>query len=367
MAGTKIVQVVMGLTAEEVAALQNKICPEAGRLCLARYELLRAVHFAQPIGRRALAERLHLQERRVRRELALLGQRELVKIGGLGVELTPEGEATLWRLEEYVRVLRGLSRWEKELCLRFGLREAIIVPGDSDADLAVKKELARVTAEYLRKHLKDGAILAVTGGTTLAEVAAALRPAEERRDLLVLPARGGLGEEVELQANTIAAAFAKGLGGTYRLLHVPDDLDPETLQRIAGEPRVKELVELIRRADLLLHGIGVAEEMARRRGMPPEAVAELLAKGAVGEAFGYYFDEDGRLVHTTSSVGIQEKDLPGIGLVVMVGGGRSKARAARAILKSGGRHVIITDEALARQLLGKEAAAPTTRAAEGGV
>ena len=95
MAGTKIVQVVMGLTAEEVAALQNKICPEAGRLCLARYELLRAVHFAQPIGRRALADRLHLQERRVRRELSLLGQRELVRIGSLGVELTAEGEAAL--------------------------------------------------------------------------------------------------------------------------------------------------------------------------------------------------------------------------------------------------------------------------------
>ena len=98
MAGTKNVQVVTGLTGEEVAALQNKICPEAGRLCMGRYDLLRAVHFSQPIGRRALADRLHLQERRVRSELALFGKEELLSVGGLGVELTPEGETALWRL-----------------------------------------------------------------------------------------------------------------------------------------------------------------------------------------------------------------------------------------------------------------------------
>lgn len=351
-AGAKNVQVVTILTGEEVAALQHKICPEASRLCLARYDLLRAIHFSQPVGRRALAERLCLQERRIRRELTLLSQRDMLGVGSLGVMLTSAGEAALWQLEEYVRILRGFSQWELELCRRFGLQEAIVVPGDCDRDVAVKKELARVTANYLKAHLEDGSILAVTGGTTLAEVADALRPAGERRDLLVLPARGGLGEEVELQANTIAAAFAKGLGGSYRLLHVPDDLGPESLQTIAGEPKVRELVDLMRRASLLLHGIGVAEEMARRRGMAPEAIADLLDKGAVGEALGYYFGEDGHLVHTTSSVGLQNKDLPAIGKVVMAGGGRGKARAARAILLNGGRHVVIVDEAVARELLG---------------
>ncbi len=350
MAGTKNVQVVTGLTGEEVAALQNKICPEAGRLCMGRYDLLRAVHFSQPIGRRALADRLHLQERRVRSELALLGKEELLSVGGLGVELTPEGEAALWRLEEYIRILHGFSRWEEDLCRRYGLRQAIVVPGDCDQDVTVKKELARVTADYLRAHLKDGSILAVTGGTTLAEVAAALRPSDAHRDLLVLPARGGLGEEVELQANTIAAAFAKSLGGTYRLLHVPDDLGPELLQSIVAEPKVKELLDLMRRADILLHGIGVPEEMAKRRGMPPESIAALLDKGAAGEALGDYFGEDGRAVQATRSVGLRDKDLPGIGEVVMVGGGRNKARAARAILRNGGRHVVITDEAIAREL-----------------
>ena len=85
--------------------------------------------------------------------------------------------------------------------------------------------------------------------------------------------------------------------------------------------------------------------------MATPAIDALLDKGAVGEALGYYFDVEGRLVHTTSSVGLQDKDLPAIGMVIMVGGGRSKANAARAILRNGGRHVVITDEAVAKALV----------------
>ncbi|MGE5599351.1 MAG: hypothetical protein ACM3XS_08225, partial [Bacteroidota bacterium] len=59
---------------------------------------------------------------------------------------------------------------------------------------------------------------------------------------------------------------------------------------------------------------------------------------------------------------LQDKDLPAIGNVVMVGGGRSKARAARAILSSGGRHVVITDEAVAKELVSQTAIAKESEA-----
>src|SRR5690606_29219044 len=143
--------------------------------------------------------------------------------------------------------------------------------------------------------LKANDVLAVTGGSTLAEVARSLPSATPAQDIVVVPARGGLGEEVELQANTVAAAIADRLGGAYRLLHVPDDLGEEAMSTISMEPKIKALIELIRSARVVLHGIGTAEEMARRRGLAPEYVALLDEGGAVGEAFGYYFDRAGRI------------------------------------------------------------------------
>ena len=266
--------------------------------------------------------------------------------------VSPTGEYILEELKEIIREFHGLTELENELARRLDLKKVVVVPGDSDQDEAVKKEIAHATAQFLHQELRPGDVLAVTGGTTLAEVARSL-PAYggEAHDVVVVPARGGLGEEVELQANTIAAAIAKQLGATYRMLHVPDDLGEEAMSTIAMEPKIKELIELIRSARIVLHGIGTAEEMARRRGLPKEQVAILEERQAVGEAFGYYFDREGKIVFTTSSVGIRLEDLANVDLVVAVGGGRSKAEAALAVLSTQHQDVYITDEGAAREML----------------
>lgn len=336
---------------DKIIALQKKIAPEMGPIILCRYLVLRSVYHLQPIGRRALAEHLRDQERKVRNEVEFLREHEWVTMGSQGMQVTPAGEALLEELEEYTRQLQGLSFLEEKIASLYGLHKVIVVTGDSDEDEAVKKEVARVAATYLKNRLMSGSILAVTGGTTLAEVATAIRHTDRRLEVTVVPARGGLGEEMEIQANTIAAAIAKGLGASYRLLHVPDALGPETLHSILGEPKIREVLDLLHRADIVLHGIGVAKEMAQRRGMSPQEVADIVEKGAAGEAFGYYFDTQGRVVHSTSSVGLQLEELPQMGEVIAVGGGQSKAPAAAAVLACRMQDVFVTDEGLARELV----------------
>jgi central glycolytic genes regulator len=94
---------------------------------------------------------------------------------------------------------------------------------------------------------------------------------------------------VEKQANTVAANIAERLGGTYRLLHVPDDVGEDVIASLCGDPKIKEMLDLIKDSDVVLHGIGTAEEMAKRRGLGEEDLHLLREKRAVGEAFGYYF------------------------------------------------------------------------------
>ena len=111
------------------------------------------------------------------------------------------------------------------------------------------------------------------------------------------------------------------------------------------------MIALGRRADILLHGIGTAEEMARRRGFDDASIMDLIAAGAVGEAFGCYFDAQGRIVRNTTSVGLRLEDLERIPLVIAVGGGKSKAWAVMAVLSRGYCDVCITDEGVARRLM----------------
>lgn len=329
----------------------RKIAPEIAELVEKRYTILRNIYFVQPVGRRALAARLRLPERTVRNEIELLREQGLLVSNPAGMEVTVAGERILGELKEYVRELRGLSDLERRLSRLLGLQQMIIVPGDSDEDETVKKEMAKATARYLKTVLLDGEVLAVTGGTTLAEVARSFPTSVEKRDVMVVPARGGLGEEVEKQANTVAANIAQRLGGVYRLLHVPDDVGDDVIASLCSDPKIKEMLDLIKEADMVLHGIGSAKEMAKRRGLS-EADLELLRdKEAVGEAFGYYFNMQGDIVYSTSSVGLRMEDLTKIDKVVAVGGGHSKAEAALAVMSNRYQHVCITDEGAARLML----------------
>lgn len=336
---------------DKLLAIQQKIVPEIFPLILIRYQILRAVNFLQPIGRRALADQLRVQERKIRNEVDFLKEQQLLSSTMAGMEITQTGLTLLEDMADYIREIQGVTILEQEIASAFPVKEVLIVPGDVDQDETVKKDLARLTADYLNRHLNDGSVLAVSGGTTLAEVASVLAASAAKREIIIVPARGGLGEEVEIQANTVVANIAKGLGASYRLLHVPDDLGENSIQSITKEPKIKEILELLRRADMVLHGIGLAEEMARRRGMSPEQIAELVKRGAVGEAFGYYFAVDGSVVHSTSSVGLQLSELKMINQVIAVAGGRSKAAAVHAVLSNSPRNTLIIDEGVATGLL----------------
>ena len=80
---------------------------------------------------------------------------------------------------------------------------------------------------------------------------------------IVVPARGGLGDKVENQANTIATVLAGRLKAKYRQLYVPDSVSGEILNSILAEdPGVKAVVEIIKSADILVHGMLLSFLMA---------------------------------------------------------------------------------------------------------
>lgn len=335
----------------EIITLQQKIAPELIELVERRYTILRHVSFSQPIGRRSLAQELKLGERIVRTELDFLKKQGLIEGDSSGVKLTQEGEHVILRLSEFIRHLRGLTDLEKSIGERFGLGYVTVVPGNSDEDESVKKELGRAASRYLLEILRGGSVIAVTGGTTVGEVANAVPVSNTPHNVLVVPARGGLGGEVEIQANSIAARIAKRLMASYRLLHVPDYIGKDAMNSLSKDPHIKEITKIIKTANILIHGIGNAAELSVSRRDSSAETKNLIKAGAVGEAFGHYFAEDGRTVKTIHSLGIRLDDLKNISHVIGVAGGKKKAAAILAVLSNGYETALITDEAAARGLL----------------
>ncbi|MGI6605519.1 MAG: sugar-binding transcriptional regulator [Peptococcia bacterium] len=327
--------------------LLKRVAPEISGLLEKRYDILRVVRHNQPIGRRLLSEQLAIGERVVRGEVEFLKNRQLLTSDAAGVSLTEECEKLLPELAGLVHEFRGLAFLENFLQNKIGLTKVCIVPGDLDEQSMNMRELGKAAGKYLVQIVEDNWVIAVSGGTTMAEVARQIPPTHGKRGILVVPARGGLGEVVEIQSNTIAARIARGLGGNYRLLYVPDAISEEALENFVHDHKILETINLAKKANLLLHGIGVAKMMAARRELDWQSLLLRARKLPVGEAFGYYFAEDGSVAVTAPTVGPRLEELSQFKQVVAVAGGKSKARAILAVLKAGFIKTLITDEGAA--------------------
>lgn len=334
---------------ENILRLHRKIAPEIIAVVEERYMILRHIQYSQPIGRRALASLLGTGERIVRAEVDFLKDAGLVEFSPLGMTITEDGKDILEELAEYIRLLHGLTSLELELSAKLGIGNVVIIPGDSDVDATARRELGRAAANVVSQYLGEKRTIAVSGGSTMAGVAGALSFAAP--EMLVVPARGGLGEQVEYQANTIAAVMAGKLGGKYRLLHIPDGVSDEALEVILNsDAKIRSIADTIRHADILIHGIGQAERMALRRSVSSRVIDEIQRRGAVGEALGDYCTLSGEIVYSTGSIGLRLNDLAGIGQIIAVAGGAKKARAIVAVAHAGGQDVLVTDEAAARAI-----------------
>lgn len=333
-------------------AIMERFAPEAVEIMVSRYEILRHVLYNQPIGRRQLTKNMGSTERLVRSELDLLKSKGAIKSTVAGIYLTDFGYEMLRDIETLVPGLLHIKILADKIKSRFNLREVIIVPGDSNKDSYAQEDLGRAAAELLHSALFPGCIVAVTGGSTLAGMAKSMRSGvDQAEDICLVPARGGLGENVETQAGNIAAKIAQKIGAQYRLLHIPDNLEQSTAEALKKDIHVTEVLKIIKSARILVHGIGPADEMAGRRGLSVEEKKFLKENGAQGEALRYYFNQMGKIIFEIPGIGLELDDIGHIDTIIAVAGGSNKAEAIAAVLRSGFDHILITDEGAAQKII----------------
>jgi central glycolytic genes regulator len=331
--------------------IQKQLLPDLLDTMKKRYTILHHVMVSGSVGRRTLANSLGMTERVLRGEVDFLKTQGLLEVDATGMRVSEAGRRLVESMQPLVQEAFGLADLEERLRSHFQIKQVVVVPGDSDVSPYAKIELGRAGAAMLRKYAGKDDVIAVAGGSTMAEVANHLTSAVPMKGSWFVPARGGLGESVELQANTIASTMAKKTGAQYRLLHVPDHLGEEAYQSLMQDPNIVEIIEVIRSARIVVHGIGDAMVMARRRKVDQATIRSLVEDGALAEAFGYYFDRRGQVVHKMPTIGLRLEDIQQTEVVIGVAGGKSKGEAIASVLRFGHEDVLVTDEAAAHEIL----------------
>jgi len=247
---------------------------------------------------------------------------------------------------------------EDELARRFRLKSCSVAPslGPAPADLfaAIGAAAARFLHHFLGQHPEG--VIGIGKGRSLVALVQHLPPLN-LPGLKLIAVSGSLNRNLAANPLDVVLRLAERTGGQGYFLPVPYlAASAEEKAVLMAQKSVEALLEIGRGADLALVGIGSLEADAHTRqvGLLSEAEArELQAAGAVGDLLGRFIDASGRAVDAKANrlgMGLGPDDLTGR-RVAAIAGGKPKARAILAALRTGILSDLIIDEAAASAIL----------------
>lgn len=273
------------------------------------------------------------------------------KVGRLLVQARDQGFVRI----EIVHPSARRFSLERELCARYGLTDAVVVPVlDSD----VQARVAQAAADYLTTFRPVPRTLGVSWGRTLQAVATRLRPGWA---VGVNPVQ--INGSVSSTRQATAAAdtagiFARKAQGTATLLPSPAIFEQAATRRaIEADRSVQSVLALARTASAYLFSAGVVDTSSVHVDsgyLTAENVASLAERGAVGDVVGRFITADGSVADdelNARTLGITLDELRAAHTSIAVIAGEAKHAICRAVVSSGLCTILITDEASAHMLL----------------
>ncbi|UXT99684.1 sugar-binding transcriptional regulator [Agrobacterium tumefaciens] len=300
------------------------------------------LHFIEGVKQSEIAERLNLSHTKVNRMIAAGRKAGMVKI-------------------TIASPYQRLVDLESEITRRFGLRQSVVTPTVSDNPETALQMVGRVAANHLLETIRDGDVIAITGGKAVSAVVDNLQ-AERRFDVRVVPLTGGVQGKHYTDVNHLATQLAEKLGGSASLVHAPlfaeDEEQRDLLMNVAS---IREVFDLARQAQVALVGIGSVEAPGSGYyDLLPDAARggqALVDAGIAGEFLAHLTMADGRLARidlNSRVVALDPGQLARCPNIIGVAAGAIKAGPVAATLA--GRYLtsLVVDEAIAGYLLDHE-------------
>jgi DNA-binding transcriptional regulator LsrR (DeoR family) len=247
---------------------------------------------------------------------------------------------------------------EKRLTAIGGLAGSIVAPtvvGSPDTTL---RQVGRAAANQLLESLRDGDVIAITGGKAVSAVVENMQP-ERRFDVTVVPLTGGVQGKFYTDVNHLASGLAERLGGRAMLVHAPLFAESREQRDMLMEmASIREVFDLARKAAIALVGVGsiVAPGSSYYDLHPlPNLEREELVRGGVrGEFLAHLIREDGTVAdHPLNSrlVALGPAELGKCPRTIGVAAGAEKVLPIRAVLNGGFLDTLIVDEETAGAVL----------------
>lgn len=244
-----------------------------------------------------------------------------------------------------------------ELCARFGLTAAYVVPDEGTTTEDQFTRVVRGAALWLPDLLSPGDHLGVAWGRTVFDLAEAL---EQHRidDMTVLQLVGSMATPYGFTAEACSTRLAQRLGARCLNLHAPAILSSvELAHALRAEPIIARQLAEIEKLDKLLFSVGTVlpDSHIMSAGLATmEDLDHYARHGATGVICGRFVDDRGRAIPGPMQdrmIGIPLERLTGLPMGVLVTPGHDKVAATMAAIRGGYVTHLVTGATVAEALL----------------
>ena len=254
------------------------------------------------------------------------------------------------------REISELAGLEIETQKRFGVAEVIVAPL-SEAGGDARAVIAAAAGEFLSRLLRPDMKIGLGWGETLSRMLGFLEEKAVPR-LSVVSLLGGVMRARAANPAECAWQFSRAYMADCFMLAAPAIVDSrETKRALIERCGLGEVFELARALDAVVVGVGGGNSFAAARSyglVSEEEVAELKARGAIGNILYNFIDADGCLVdHSINAraMSIPIDSLRKAPLRVLVAGGADKVEALIAACRLLKPTTLVTDEATAKAMV----------------
>jgi len=248
---------------------------------------------------------------------------------------------------------------EDRLKAVFGLMNVTVIPAVAESGSSSLNALGTVAADFLLEHLRDGDVLGIGGGMAVNSVAQAIAPGRPYQ-VEVVPLIGAVQGPMTTDGNYLATSLADRLGGKAYQLHAPAFVDTrEHCETLKAMGPVKEILDIGRRANIALLGIGAVDAEVSRFVQFTALTAEDMKHiaedyGGVGDVNAFIYDIEGRPCakeYADRILGLSLAEIKNIPYRIGVAATEAKALPVYGALRGGYLQALITDEATASGVL----------------
>lgn len=308
-----------------------------------RIELLAQVanlYYEQGLGQTEIADQLQVSRSSVSRLLSEARETGVVEIR-INFPLTRDHEL------------------EQALLADYSLEAAYVLNTKSISAVQSMGRLARLASSHLQTAITNDMIVGLSWGNAVLETIQAIRR-RQSSGIQVVQVIGAAGaNDPRIDGPDLARQLAERLGGQYFYLNAPLIVEDSYVREgILGDQRIRKTLDLARRANILLVGIGSTNPqysaLLRAGYITEEELHMISSAGAVGDFCGYHIDIHGTVVETLINkrvVGISLDNVRAIPQVVGVARGLTKAPTILGTLRGGLVNVLVTDDETTREVL----------------